>query len=615
MAAWQAWVLLAGAAALAAALFLVRLRPPRVLVPSILLWSRVLDDIRQQTLWERIRRAVSLAATIVIALALALAAVRPGRAAAGGTRSAGRLLVVIDASWSMEAATRRGDTRWQRAVAEARRLFTSSSGAEMALATTADGLVEGPTTDLALIETALERSRAGGGDPSAWPRLAGATAVHFITDGATARPLDPSIVVHSVFESAPNVGITALEVRPSLSPGNAGDAYLEIGNFAAAAQKVRVRINRGATAVLDRELDAAPSELVRQVLPIPRGGDPALTVRIDAPQNALSADDRAFAWVARARPLRLTVVGAQTRWLREAFERDPDVRATFVDPAAYSSAPGPEPRADVIIFDRWAPPARPASPALLFAPPATTPWLSGDPRMPGASGQAGAPGSTDERSPRWEVPGSHPVVQGVDPFTLTVDRAHSYSSPLLVPVAQSAQGTPLVYVSESTDHRLVLVTFGINESNLTAAPGFPVLLGNSVDWLARPILFAPLAAELDEAHRVQRPGLVAFTGIVTKLSGPENGAVPLTRVGQTAFARLRAAGIYTAEGGGTRTTFAVNLADPQISNLTRTTPAAPGQIVTAASGASGAPWWVYCAVAAFALALAEWWTWQRRITV
>ena len=140
-----------------------------------------------------------------------------------------------------------GETRWERAIGEARRLFTASSGAEMALATTADGLVEGPTTDLALIESALERSRPGGGDATAWPRLAGATAVHFITDGATARPLDSDVFVHSVFEPAANVGITALEVRPSLSPGNAGDAYLEIGNFAPSAQKVRVRITAGQT--------------------------------------------------------------------------------------------------------------------------------------------------------------------------------------------------------------------------------------------------------------------------------------------------------------------------------------------------------------------------------
>jgi hypothetical protein len=610
MAAWQAWLLLAGAAALATALFLIKLRPPRLLIPSILLWGRVLDDTRQQTLWERIRRAVSLVATVVIALALALAVVRPGRVADGGTRAAGRLLVVLDASWSMEAATRGGETRWERAIAEARRLFTSSSGAEMALATTADGLVEGPTTDLALIETALERSRPGGGDATAWPRLAGATAVHFITDGATARPLDPATVVHSVFEPAPNVGITALEVRPSLTPGNAGDAYLEIGNFASSAQKIRVRINRGSTEVLNRELGAAPSELLRQVLPIPRGGDPSLTVRIDAPENALATDDEAFAWVARARPLRVTVVGTGTAWLRAAFERDPDVRATFVDPAAYTGeGEAPEARADVVIFDRWAPPSPPASPALLFAPPAGTRWLAAD------GDGASSPPAADERAPKWEIPGSHAVVQGVDPFTLTVDRARSYSAPSLVPVAQSAHGTPLVYVSESSDTRLVVVTFSINESNLTVAPGFPVLLGNAIDWLARPVLFASQPGGADLVHRVQRPGLTAFAGVVTRVAGPGSSEVPLTRVGETAFARIRMPGIYTAEGGGTRSTFAVNIADPQLSNLTRTPPPTPGRVVTVAAGASGAPWWVYCAAAAFALALAEWWTWQRRITV
>ena len=610
MAAWQAWLLLAGAAALAAGLFLIKLKPPRMLIPSILLWSRVLDDVRQQTLWERIRRAVSLALTVIIALALALAAVRPGRVADGGGRSAGRLLVVLDASWSMQAATRRGESRWERAVAEARRLFTAASGAEMALATTADGLVEGPTTDLALIETALERSRPGGGDAEAWPRLAGATAVHFITDAATARQLDADVVLHSVFEPAPNVGITALDVRPSLAPGNAGDAYLEIGNFSDAAQRIRIRIARGATEVLNRELDAAPSELVRQVLPIPRGGDPALTVRVDAPHNALAADDAAFAWVGRARPLAVTVVGAQTGWLRVAFERDPDVRATFVDPSGYRPpSERPDNRPDVLIFDRWAPSEPPGIPTLLFAPPFATAWLSGG---PAANGPAAG---SEERAPKWETPGTHPVVAGVDPFTLMVDRARAYSSALLTPVAQSAHGTPLVYAAEAPDRRLVIVTFSINESNLTAAPGFPVLLGNAVDWLAHPVLFAAQAGDGDTVHRVHRPGLTAFAGVVTKLTGPGPAEVPLTRVSETAFARLRLPGLYVAEGGGARSTFAVNLADPHLSNLTRSSPAPAGRVLNVAAGASGAPWWVYCALAAFALGVAEWWTWQRRITV
>src|SRR5215217_5549944 len=119
MAAWLAWLLLAGAVALAAGLFFIKLRPPRILIPSLLLWRRVLDEAREQTLWERIRRAVSLVLTILIALALALAAVRPARGSAAANVGPGRLLVVLDASWSMQARTRNGETRWERAVAEA----------------------------------------------------------------------------------------------------------------------------------------------------------------------------------------------------------------------------------------------------------------------------------------------------------------------------------------------------------------------------------------------------------------------------------------------------------------------------------------------------------------
>ena len=607
VAAWQGWLLVAAAVALAVYLFRLKLRPPRVLIPSLLLWRRVLDEAREQTLWERIRRAVSLALTLVIALALALAMLRPGWRAGAEGQSAGRLLVVLDASWSMDARTSGGETRWRRAVGEARRLFAAASGSEMALATTADGIVEGPTTDLALIETALDRVRPGGSDSTAWPRLAGASAVHFLTDGATARSVDASAIVHTVFEAAANVGVTALEVRPSLTTGNAGDAYLEVGNFAAGAQTVRVRVRRGTGTALDREFQMGPSELLRQVIPIPVGGDPALEVAVEAPQNALEADDHAYAWVERSQPVAVTVVGAQTQWLRAAFERDPGVRATFVDPAAYTARP---PAATgVVVFDRWAPSEPPAIPALLFAPPASTPWLRA---AAPTSGEAGTRVAAEERKPRWETPGTHAVVQGVDPFTLTLERARAYPAQSLLPVARSTRGTPLVYVDESSGARRVIVSFGVDESNLTAAPGFPVLLGNALEWLARPTFFASVDAD---ARQASRPGLITFSGRVEKVTGRDGESVPLTRVGEHAFARLKRPGLYSAEAGAARSTFAINLADPQLSNLTRTNPFASGRARTVSAGGSAWAWWVYCAAAAFALALAEWWTWQRRITV
>src|SRR5262249_49351998 len=65
--------------------------------------------------WEKVRRAVSLVVTVLVALALAVAVTRPGPKVAATSR--GRLLIVLDSSWSMLARASDGATRWQHALA------------------------------------------------------------------------------------------------------------------------------------------------------------------------------------------------------------------------------------------------------------------------------------------------------------------------------------------------------------------------------------------------------------------------------------------------------------------------------------------------------------------
>ncbi len=582
MAAWQGWALLAGAGGLAAYLFLLKVRPRRVRVPALMLWGRVLDDKRELTLWERIRRAVSLGITAAIALALALALLRPTRGVGATGPARGRTLIVLDSSWSMLAFTPGGGTRWSRAVADARRIAAASGGA-VAIATTADGLVEGPTADLALIDSALDRAAPGGSGAAAWPKVAGAEQVYFITDGATARPRDAAVVVHSVFASVANAGITAFDIRPSVGGPAAGEAYLEVGNFGP-AQQVRVTLSRGTASLLDRRFDMAAGETLRQVVQLDRGGDPAVRARIEAPGNELAVDDDAYGWFDRARPLSVAVVGEQTGWLAHLLAANPDVRASFVTPAGYR--PGQE---DVVIFDRWAPREDPARPALYFEPPAQGSWLGG--------------GGAVEQKPRWGSGTSHAVVRGVDPFTLTIDRAQGYKSAALLPVAESAAGTPLVYVNASPARaRFVVVTFGSFDSNLASVPAFPVLTGNALAWLSRPV-----------DGGLRSPGLSSFDLAVARLTGPDGAVVPLARLPGDAVGVLRVPGLYVAEGGGSRATFAVNVSDPAVSNLTRSS--ADLASASAPGGAGGRPWWLYCALLAFTAILAEWWTWLRRITV
>jgi hypothetical protein len=581
MTSWQAWTLLAGAMAAAAWLFLLKLRPPRLFVPSLLLWRRVLDETRELTLWERIRRAVSLAVTVLLAALLAFAATGPSRRKSGAPGSSARMLIVLDSSPSMLARTTTGETRWERAVAEAHRLAASTAG-EVAVATTGEGLIEGPTADRSLIDAALDRLAPTASDAIFWPRAALSEEVHFITDGAINRPVGSEIALHSVFESASNVAITAFDVRRALQPDHAADAYLEVANYARSAQPVRLRLTRGSAVVLDRSVSMGAGETLRQVIPIAHGSEASLRARVDAKGNALDIDDEAFGWIERPRPLALAIVGENTAWLTKLFEGDPGVRLSSTTPDGYSASVD---RADVVIFDRWAPEKRPTRPAMYFSP---------------ASGR----NPLSEDHPRWESAGTHPVVRGVDPFTLTIERARGYRWPDLQPVVASTRGTPLVYVGQSPQ-RTILVTFGPQESNLTAAPAFPVLIGNALEWLTTGA--GPAGS--------QRPGLVTFDETISAVTDPDADRVPLTRLSDGVTAILRRPGLYVAHDGSSRTTFAVNAGEPQLSNLIQTKLGTLSDARSVRSGAPARPWWVYFVLAALVLAVLEWWTWNRRITV
>ena len=580
MAAWQAGLLVAAAVGAAAWLFFLKVRPPRVSVPSLLLWRRVLDERRDLTWWERIRRAVSLAATIVIAAALALAVTRPGPKVAASTR--GRLLIVLDSSWSMLAQTSTGETRWDRARRQARQLAAAASGDDVALATTGGGLAEGPTGDLALIETALDELAPHGGDTGAWPRVSGTDSVHFITDGAVDRALDPGVTIHSVYEAAPNVAVVAFEVRPATAAGEKAQAYLEVANYSPQAQAIRYTITRGTAVILDTSVDLAAGDVGRQVVPLDVQGDARLRVRVNAPNNALKIDDDAVAWMHGTEPLKVAVVSENPGPLALLLRADPSVSPTFLTPATYR--PG---RDDVIVFDRWLPPAAPSRPSLYVAPPSAA-WL----------GTATA----DEHAPRWVTVGDHPILHGLDPLTLDIKKAHAYEGGPLVPVARSAKGTALVSVIDTADRRAVVLGFAFGDSNLAFARAFPVLIGNTLDWLARPSIGA------------RQPGPVVLPASTAKVTMPDGGQAPLVRTGDRTIAMLETPGLYLVEAGGSRGVITVNVGGPEVSNLTRTS-LPPSVTSAAAGGGSGRSWWVYGVLIAFVLVLAEWMTWQRRITV
>lgn len=598
MASWQAWLVIGVLVAAAVGLFLLKLKPPQILVPSLTLWARVLDEKRDRTLWERIRKAVSLAIAVLITLGLAFAILRPlrtqnqGRSTAAGPgtmdhgprTTATRTSLVIDSSWSMLAETPSGPTRWDRAIARARALAVSAGGDEVVLSTTAEGVVEGPTADVALIEAALDRISPSGGEAGSWPRVEGASVTHFFTDGAIGRPLDADVRVESVFEPAPNVAITAMDVRPGLTLESAGQVFLDVANYSTIAQNVRITLNRGEASLVDIRLDLAPGAAAQRVVPLTRGGDARLRARVSAKENALVIDDEAVAFIPGAEKLSVTVVSDKPESFGPLLSQDPTIRPTFVSPARY--VPGSE---DLVIFDRVLPAVPARVPALFIAPPTAPPVKT-------RSGLVSA-------AARSETSRDLVFLDNVDLASMNFDAVRRYAPEDLIPVAFSDTHAPLVYAHDEPEQRFVLFTFSVTDSKLMFAPGFPALMSSTIDWLAHPV-----------ASGVRRPGMATFAGNLSLILGPNGQPVPVTNIGASAVAALGRPGFYQATSGGATSVIAVNAGDPEVSDLQHTHLAAEAR-AAGASPSRGRPWWLIAAAFALVLLAAEWWTWQRRVTV
>jgi hypothetical protein len=483
----------------------------------------------------------------------------------------------------MAALTSSGETRWARAVRQARALAASAGGGDVALATTADGLVEGPTSDMALIETAIDRLAPSGGDNVALPSVPGTDHVHFVTDGASARAVDPAVTIHSVFESASNAAIVAFGARPSPGGDGAGEAYLQVANYASAPRQVRITVSRGSAVLSDQRVEMAAGEAVSQLVPLAPTGSARLVARLEAGDDGLAEDNEAVAWIDGAEAVDVTVVSENPAALALLLKQDPSLNVTFVKPAAYVPV-----TSGIVVFDHWLPTEAPARSALIVAPPAAA-WL----------GQPGA----EEKSARWIATGTHPVVAGVDSLTLDLKRVRAFEGKDLVTVAKSELGTSLVAVKDDRDRRIVVWSFSPADAKLAFAPGIPVLFGNSIEWLARPSY-----GVLRHSGPVQLPASTA------RVISPTGKAVSVVRAGDRTVARLTEPGLYLVEAGGSRGVVGVNVGDPEVSNLSRSSLSAAGTARVGAGGA-GWPWWMWAVLVAFVLVSAEWWTWQRRVTV
>lgn len=575
-----AYALLAGVALVILLLHLLRPPPQRVVVPSLVLWARVVRDRKRPDA----RRLLSLLLALGAGLSLALALTRPEIGALG--TSAHRLALVLDNSPSMAARMSDGRSRWEYAIEQARAVLEQSSAAtEVRLLDTVGriglhGFVERDAAIEALAQVPLP---AWGNARVPTGSLLAGTQVHLFTDGVAQVDAPERAIVHSAFEAADNVAVTAFEARPLAQDPTRYEALVQVLNASPGDLRVRLLITGGDRFSIAQDLDLRAGETVNATFDVSDFEGGVLGAAVVCETDALVLDDFAYAVVPPHALKRVLLVTAGNAPLEDALRSLPGVRLVVVTPDSY-----PRTReADAAVFDQFAPAEPPMAGALLLRPPARK-WLE---RQSSAL--------TRPRITSWNE--GHAVTGGIAWRNLRLTRASlsntiNKTSDALVLASGSASGS--VVTAGYSKARWIQVGFALQDSNFPLHPDFPVFLGNALSWVNAPI-------------RVLARGLggieVALPGAQVRDGSGNSVAASVTAQG-VVFEASRP-DVYTVSAPSGEIRVVANVDDPRYAQINRSRLSGGGSSALqrdAPAGVWNAELWALLLVLAGAFLLFEW---------
>ncbi len=568
--------------------YLIRRKAHRIIFSSLLLLTEYDPSARRRP-WGRLRLPPAfflqllLLTLLILALAEPVLSVRPTHIA-----------IVLDNSASMQTLED-GKTRFAVAQERARSLV-----ADLGI----NGRVE-----LYRTVPRLEKIRATPLSPSEAAGAIGALEVYDLGDHAvdydqalnemmreqkyervyliTDHPVSgqgEKIRALSVGSPQANIALLAFQVRRASLANAQLEATVEVANFSAKEEKIKVLLRGSGTLLQSREVVIAAGKSAEASFS-GFGAHPYYEAEIDV-RDALPLDNRAFAVAPTAANLRILGISPRPQALT-SLGAIPGVKLDLISPAEYEKAA--RSGYGLEIFHFATPASLPQTPALFVLPPDANPLVD-----------LGRPIARTVVS-GWRDP--HALTRYVN-FTLF---RPTYARSLKPQAAgdviiESPQG-PLVFASERRGVRHLVLGFDpfpyLGRGNLPMS----IFTLNFLDWF-----FESGSRRGTASGEPLAFGVAGQRGLLTM---PRGEKIPL-EPGANNFAGTFCQGIYQLRRSGENQLFAVNLQDANESDLRAPAPIATKGATMGGGGAAALfSYWPYLLLAALLVLIIEWFIFPR----
>ncbi len=489
--AWTAGV----GCALVLLYFLLRPRPPEVVVSSHVLWDQVLPKRRNPLVKDLILLVLQVLAVLGLALSLGEPAIV--EEAVEDQAAIRQRLWVVDRSLSM-GAEQDGQARIER-VAEGLRselegLPPDVQAGLVGAADTPEILAplgdDRQRLDLALrlldvggveadLEAALDRAIAQPGlkrEEGLIELYSDDVDAPAIADAFTARS-GWTVLVRAPFTALANAAITTFDLRASEGIPAEEEALVRVRNRSPWPVTLRLSLETTTTILGEAELTLEGGQDITRryrFRPLDPGGVEAVLhdAVFDTPDgprpDALPDDDRAYAWIQPVHPVSAVLVSKGNRYLERVLALLPGVKLSKARPDEWRRIALRARSADIVFLDGFVPPDPQPPRAVYVGPPSGGPFELAETLT--------APAVTDWRS-------GHPLFSGLVLRDLQIQEASVLKEK---PGDERLVGSPtgaLALARQDGDTRHVAWGFDFGRSDLPLRLAFPQIVVNAVLWM------------------------------------------------------------------------------------------------------------------------------------
>lgn len=605
-------------------MYLLRLKRQKVVLSSILLWRKSIQDLQANAPFQKLRNNLLLWLQLLIACLLVFALARPIMNLAAGKGQS--FVMLVDTSASMKAIENGGSRIDQARNSlktmindlgkndammivgfdrEARVLQTFTDDRAQLLRV-ADDLVARDSSSQLRDALLVARSAA---ETRATPiTIDGETAkgvsnveVVVLSDGAIADldrvPEDlPPVRYVTIGQPVENAGFVHVDLRQTFERESDRQIFATVENFGSA------RLDTVLECRLDGQMIDAKTVAIEPGANAPviftgfanRSGTIELRLNLE---DAFVADNVVYGILEKPKPAKILIVGSKNVFMEKVLTANPGFEVFTLTPDQYK----PSSEYDVTVFDNVTPPELPAGRYLLFnaLPPGEDFAAEGEPLA--------SPAIID-----WNR--VHPLTRYVNFESIHIGRAIRAKTPSYIQTLAEGETSPLIFAYERDQRQVVVVAFDIFQSDWPLRVSFPIFMSNALNYLGR-------SADAENAFSVAVGATIPFFAEaqpaqfeITSPSG-QRRQIHLEAGGTAYYAQTDEVGIYAVTSPAGKRQFSVNLLSAAESNLQpKETLQMPTRDVKADASLlkQNREIWYFFALAALVILALEWLIYCRR---